>query len=299
MPIAVRCAPCGKTYNVPDNLAGKKIKCKGCEATLPVKAAAPAPTSNRPAAKPPEKPAAKPAAKPAPPKKKPARADDPFTDPFTDVDSSADNGRESADDDNPFTSTPPSRPAAPRKGGGIPTWIWLGGGALALMVVLGSVAAFLVISGAVTRRPPVFNFADRIPADAQGSHVTIGREVIRSCVAVRQALDDADASPGRESFLAMLDVLEKEGAVLKQINADWKNTPIEPGEAAHMPILSENVTQAKSYVFRTALEGIGTKLPKINAGQAASKRFLDGLNVYETQSSMLMGNFMALAARKN
>jgi hypothetical protein len=52
-PIAVRCPECKKSMSVPATLAGKKIRCKGCEAPVSV------PGGSKPAAKPTAKPAAK------------------------------------------------------------------------------------------------------------------------------------------------------------------------------------------------------------------------------------------------
>ena len=38
MPISVSCPHCGKEYNVKDEAAGKKFKCKECEAIVEVPA---------------------------------------------------------------------------------------------------------------------------------------------------------------------------------------------------------------------------------------------------------------------
>src|SRR5439155_13963836 len=39
MPIRVLCSECKTEYNLGDHLAGKKIRCKKCQATVPVPAA--------------------------------------------------------------------------------------------------------------------------------------------------------------------------------------------------------------------------------------------------------------------
>lgn len=41
MAIDVRCGSCGKAYKVPDNIAGRKIRCKACETVIQVSDAAP------------------------------------------------------------------------------------------------------------------------------------------------------------------------------------------------------------------------------------------------------------------
>jgi hypothetical protein len=72
MPVAVSCS-CGKNFSVKDDLAGKKIKCPGCQAVVQVPAAQPGPI----------KASALDDEDPPPPKrlKKPARsADDDFDD---------------------------------------------------------------------------------------------------------------------------------------------------------------------------------------------------------------------------
>lgn len=45
MPISVSCSACGKQYNVKDEAAGKKFKCKECEAIVEVPDGSPQPTS--------------------------------------------------------------------------------------------------------------------------------------------------------------------------------------------------------------------------------------------------------------
>jgi hypothetical protein len=51
MPVAVSCT-CGKSFHVKDELAGKKIKCPGCQAVVEVPAAGVAPAAPTPAAAP-------------------------------------------------------------------------------------------------------------------------------------------------------------------------------------------------------------------------------------------------------
>jgi hypothetical protein len=48
MPIAVRCTGCGASYQAPETLAGKSVKCRKCGAAIPVAAAA-APSMPAPA----------------------------------------------------------------------------------------------------------------------------------------------------------------------------------------------------------------------------------------------------------
>lgn len=65
--IPITCPECGKKMNVPAAVAGKKIKCKGCESVIAVPGAKAAAPAAKPAAKPAPKPAAKPASPPPSP----------------------------------------------------------------------------------------------------------------------------------------------------------------------------------------------------------------------------------------
>lgn len=81
--IAVKCPKCDKAMSVPATLAGKKVRCKGCEAIVPVPAPKVAESfklAEEPKKAKPKKAAPKPA---EPEKKKPVEDDDNDTNPFT------------------------------------------------------------------------------------------------------------------------------------------------------------------------------------------------------------------------
>src|SRR5262245_16354921 len=68
MPLVIRCpnAACGKPMQVPDDAAGKQVRCPTCKTERPAGAPAPPPPPARPAVPPPAPAARPPAAPPRP-----------------------------------------------------------------------------------------------------------------------------------------------------------------------------------------------------------------------------------------
>jgi hypothetical protein len=123
MPIRARCADCAAEYNLADTLAGKKIRCKKCQAVIAVPAAADEPVTTRkavaPAAR--SRPAASPKAEEKPRPKRPRDEDD--------------------EDEAPRSR---KRDARPAEGKGL-SRVWIFGGAGALLLIAGVVVAIVLM----------------------------------------------------------------------------------------------------------------------------------------------------------
>jgi WD40 repeat protein len=143
MAISFSCDQCRKRYEVDDSLAGKRIKCKGCGATLSIPGPRSAPPGTRPAG------ASRPPSAPRRPK---APADNPI-DLFGLEDESPASGADAGEVLLPRAGA--GRRSGSDAGGssaGVPSWVWLVGGGVGLLLIVLLIAA--LFSGS-PGRPPV------------------------------------------------------------------------------------------------------------------------------------------------
>ena len=120
MAISFACDQCRKQFSVDGSLAGKRVKCKGCGATLTVPGAAPPPNARRPAA---------------------VEVDDPYG--LSEGASSADDGTEASEALLPRGRGGRRPVAGQQQSAGIPAWVWFISGGVGLLFVVLIVAVML------------------------------------------------------------------------------------------------------------------------------------------------------------